>query len=108
NWSGFRASSLGLPASLRRPVALGSAWLAVEPELTCDSLHCIDHELDVRGQIDAEIRGSARDVFAVHVGRKTLLLHLFLHAGGLEIHDAVRSDQGRGCDEASEFIARVK
>jgi hypothetical protein len=79
-----------------------------QPQLRRNRLHGIDDELDVLGEIDAEIRGAADDVVAIDALGEALRLHLLFDAGGGQVRDAGGANQGRGGDQAGKLIAGVE
>src|SRR3954451_6822387 len=53
-----------------------------QTQLRGDRLHRVDDELDVPGQVHAEVGCAALDILTLHRPGKALRLHLFLDAGG--------------------------
>src|SRR5919108_5249918 len=72
--------------AISRGRAMGSA--SGEPDLGGNARQRVDHEDDVRIELDAEFRGAPIDVVAVHRPCKRLVLELFAHGGRLQAgHD---------------------
>ena len=62
------------------PIGVLFGLAAEQVQFAGNRLHRVDLELDVFGQIDAEVRRAAFNVVAIDVAREALRLHLLLDA----------------------------
>src|SRR5204863_77789 len=86
------------------PLSGPSARPLLQLQFPGDPLHGVDDELDVLGQVDAEVGGAAVDVLALDRAGEAFRLQLLLDAGGGQVGDAGGADQGVGAIHGGSFL----
>src|SRR5438046_2975577 len=82
-----------------------SGTLPVESEVRGAGAHGIDHELDVRIEVDAKLLRPEQHVIAIHAASERLVLHLLSDGPGVDLVQALRRPhECRRGDESRKLV----